>query len=195
MRRRPDHVYIIGRQHGGLVKVGVSHQPRCRMYNLQGSSGVQLYLFWEEHHPNAETVERSAHSFLAPNRVMGEWFAVSPEAALDAVRAAISAHAGRPPVPATVRRVNVGDLHTRGRMAQEALRWIPRLGPLAVGLAATARRIVRDVDREIRSIESFPVRRRGRRGPTVPLLRSDYSPSVLVGINPVPSSDKPEGVV
>ena len=88
-RSRCSHVYVVGLQAGGAVKVGISNDPVRRMAALRmGWAGQPMALFFAQEHPQAQRVEGRALRLLAQHRIGGEWFSVTPEAAIAAVRVA-----------------------------------------------------------------------------------------------------------
>ncbi len=85
-------VYVIY-QHGGPAKVGVSNNVRTRLHQLQNANPLKLTI-WdaiEVSDGDALTIEREAHWALREDRMLGEWFNCSPEAAWAAVQAAVGA--------------------------------------------------------------------------------------------------------
>jgi hypothetical protein len=77
-------VYVIQAGDDGPVKIGVTCNPGRRLAELQTGNHAKLVLVsfylcatWLI----ARTVEASVHSALAPFRLYGEWFSVSPETA------------------------------------------------------------------------------------------------------------------
>lgn len=84
---RPVRVYVIAEE-GGHVKVGVSDAPAGRMFALQTSNPRLLRLAYQSRgFPRAEamSIEREAHRELKDRQTSGEWFACSPDEAIDAV--------------------------------------------------------------------------------------------------------------
>jgi hypothetical protein len=88
-RRWPDQIYVAGFQDGSAVKIGCSANPAKRTKALEAATGRPMHLFWSEWTECAQLVEAVALGILEPNRIKGEWFAVSPEAAIDAAKAAL----------------------------------------------------------------------------------------------------------
>lgn len=82
------YVYIMdgGR---GEIKIGVSMEPAKRLLQVQSQVGQSLEIIAAFAHVQPYLVEREAHALLAPHRTVGEWFAVSFYAALDAICRAI----------------------------------------------------------------------------------------------------------
>lgn len=69
-----EYVYVI--EMHGLTKIGRSVAPNKRVRNMQlpGKPLGSWYRVTDSHE-----VERRAHQTFAPNRVYGEWFALSDE--------------------------------------------------------------------------------------------------------------------
>ena len=90
----PDHafVYVIGDPQGPQ-KIGMSFNPSKRLIGIQTNNSGTLVIAsatsvpW----PLVREVERFAHWLLREQHARGEWFSVSPEAALDAVKQATQA--------------------------------------------------------------------------------------------------------
>jgi hypothetical protein len=95
----------------GMQKVGMSRIVRNRLRALRKEYGNDLAVHSTV--PVLEslmrTVERRAHDILAENKLGGEWFSVTPDAALEAVKVAteeLGAHRaeglGEPPARFTM---------------------------------------------------------------------------------------------
>jgi hypothetical protein len=68
----------------GRIKIGISQDPEQRLRDLQTSSPDKLGLFGFSQvgsYAMARTLEFAVHTALAPFRLVGEWFSVSPETA------------------------------------------------------------------------------------------------------------------
>jgi len=87
---RTDHVYVAGFQDCSAVKVGASANPSDRVASLRSVTGRPMALFWSERVRPATFIEGIALGALEPNRIKGEWFAVSPEAAIAVAKSAIA---------------------------------------------------------------------------------------------------------
>jgi hypothetical protein len=87
--QRRAHIYVISRP--TFTKIGITTKnPARRMADLQAQSPEQkLTLAWSAWGPLhlIRKVEMEAHRVLAEHRVLSEWFAVTPERAIDVVRA------------------------------------------------------------------------------------------------------------
>lgn len=85
-------VYVIGPS-VGLQKIGFSSAPDNRCRKLQSTRSGKLKCWHRVAVPPemARTAEQYAHALLAEDRVHGEWFDVSIDAAIAAVDQAISA--------------------------------------------------------------------------------------------------------
>lgn len=83
-------------------KVGFSEDPYARAVQVRRDSEVKIAFLHET--DDCHRIERAAHLLLGPHNVGGEWFDVSVDAAIAAVKQAIS----RPYAPTDVRG---GDRH------------------------------------------------------------------------------------
>jgi hypothetical protein len=82
------YVYVIGPE-AGPFKIGLSHNVERRLYDLQVGSPVRLLLMWKQRFQDrmdASTVEASLHRSLASFWCHGEWFKMSAEDAILAVK-------------------------------------------------------------------------------------------------------------
>ena len=85
------HVYILQRP-DGLIKVGFSTDPTKRLRNLETQGGFDAVNAWVSiPSENAKSAEHKAHESMADRRVIGEWFNVEFDDALNAVLAALAA--------------------------------------------------------------------------------------------------------
>lgn len=82
------YVYIMDGGHGE-IKIGVSMEPAKRLLQVQAKVGQPLEIIAAFAHVQPYLVEREAHAHLAAHRTVGEWFAVSLYAAMDAIFRAI----------------------------------------------------------------------------------------------------------
>lgn len=85
-------VYLIEDPANGLVKIGVSDTPHRRFGYLQSAQQERLYLRHEHDagsRAEAFRIERAAHAALASRRVKGEWFAISLDDAMAALKAPV----------------------------------------------------------------------------------------------------------
>lgn len=73
----------------GLVKIGMSANPDVRVKNVWTREGDGAELVFAMRSARARVVERVAHMLLREHRYHGEWFDVTPQAAIDAVAAAV----------------------------------------------------------------------------------------------------------
>ena len=82
-------VYAIGSE-DGPQKIGRSANPTARLRGLQTSSPHRLKLHATINIPatDAVAVERRAHATLSLRRLSGEWFGVTPDQAVTAVKEA-----------------------------------------------------------------------------------------------------------
>jgi hypothetical protein len=75
----PDHgnfIYVISAEITVPVKIGISANPLKRLRDLQCASPERLELVAT--FPGSHYVERNVHDFLAPARLQGEWFELTP---------------------------------------------------------------------------------------------------------------------
>lgn len=84
-----QRVYIIGAT-GDPVKIGIALNPHGRRSELQVGHHRALNLYFEAEATDARAVEREAHRRLSDQRLSGEWFDVSPDQAIQVVRAIIA---------------------------------------------------------------------------------------------------------
>jgi len=81
-------LYVI-KSDSGLCKIGISANPNARLAQLRSASAVPLEFAWiGAPKDNTVAIEREAHSMLDKYRRGGEWFAISPDAAVGAIHAA-----------------------------------------------------------------------------------------------------------
>lgn len=71
------HVYFVQAENG-LIKIGVSNDPRARLRSLQTGSPVDLTLLGAAPGRGRE-MEAELHERFAAHRVRGEWFQPAPE--------------------------------------------------------------------------------------------------------------------
>jgi hypothetical protein len=77
-------VYVVQAGDNGSIKVGRSANPEERVRGIQTGNPAKIVLvafFVCSTWLIAKTLEASVHVALAPFRLMGEWFRVTPEAA------------------------------------------------------------------------------------------------------------------
>jgi hypothetical protein len=81
-------LYVV-KSDSGLCKIGISSNPNARLAQLRSASAVPLEFAWiGAPKDNTVAIEREAHAMLDKYRRGGEWFAISPDAAVGAVHAA-----------------------------------------------------------------------------------------------------------
>lgn len=81
--RASGYVYIMAI--GQVCKVGYSIDPEIRKQAVEVEIGGVVSLEFKMYSENARGAERAAHKRLGSRRVLGEWFEVSIEDAIDAV--------------------------------------------------------------------------------------------------------------
>jgi hypothetical protein len=90
MPRAASNVYIVAEQ-GGPRKIGVSDSPEKRIVNLRsGRAPLSIVAIYPREAHDAGIVERLAHRLLKEKQVSCEWFAITNEQAVAAVREAIA---------------------------------------------------------------------------------------------------------
>ena len=80
-------VYVIT-AHGSPCKIGIASDLERRLSTLQVSSPDKLsaaFAIWFQTMGSARRIERAAHVRLKEKRLRGEWFAVGPDEAIDAI--------------------------------------------------------------------------------------------------------------
>lgn len=82
-----SNVYVM-KNELGLVKIGKSKNPLSRRRALRLASGLSVEIERVFEFNNAHAVEQAAHILLAAHRRSGEWFDVSVEDAIEAVKQA-----------------------------------------------------------------------------------------------------------
>jgi T5orf172 domain len=86
----PDHFFIyVIKGDNGLCKIGITANPNARLAQLRSTLSFPMDFAWIGA-PKGDTIaiERDAHAMLAQYRRNGEWFEVSPDAAVGAIHAA-----------------------------------------------------------------------------------------------------------
>lgn len=72
----------------GLVKIGISDNPKLRLRGVQTGCPYVLTLVAQFKVSDARFVERFIHEQFHAERLQGEWFAVASSRAIEAVKAA-----------------------------------------------------------------------------------------------------------
>jgi predicted GIY-YIG superfamily endonuclease len=86
-----SYVYVIGRERGP-VKVGVSDNPRGRLTSLQTGCPFKLSLLHQEKVDSREYalwVEAHFRAVYERERLMGEWFKLDAELAIEGIETTI----------------------------------------------------------------------------------------------------------
>lgn len=78
------HVYVVWDYKTQLAKIGHSKNPGPRLSALRKQYGCHLEMIWKKYCRRGTSVEELAHGILLAHRVHGEWFSVTPEAAIAA---------------------------------------------------------------------------------------------------------------
>ena len=73
----------------GPCKIGFTYKLQQRLASLQTGNHRALEAFKHTRCDNPQRVERIVHDALSGYRIVGEWFAVSAQDAIDAVRNAM----------------------------------------------------------------------------------------------------------
>jgi len=82
------YVYVLSV--GSVCKVGYSVEPWLRKLAIECEFETSAKLVFSVQSANARGAERAAHILLKPHHVMGEWFEVSVQQAIDAVTCAVA---------------------------------------------------------------------------------------------------------
>jgi hypothetical protein len=84
-------VYVM--QANGLIKIGTSKNPEFRRKQIQATSGLEVALIdsFEGRDELALEVERRVHAILKESRRCGEWFMITPDLAIEAIKSAVKA--------------------------------------------------------------------------------------------------------
>lgn len=88
-QKEPTHLYVM--ECAGRVKIGIAVNVEARMELLQLACPLKIALLHKRlfaSRTTARLAERSLHLRFAEQRLWGEWFEVTPTAAVDAVIAA-----------------------------------------------------------------------------------------------------------
>lgn len=89
------YVYVIGREQGP-VKVGISKNPTARLANLQGGCPFRLRILHKaaaDSPAHAFAMEQEVHEVHQPSRLIGEWFNIDLEQAIEAIEICFDAGA------------------------------------------------------------------------------------------------------
>lgn len=126
-------------------KIGISNSPARRMQTLQVDAPSRLSLVVAIKHGRARDIEFTAHHILKGQRIQGEWFDVTSDEAVSAVKSAITHIVAGRPVPYRV-------VLAKANKAPSEARWTEYL------TAAEAAR-VEEIDRELAEIASYMAQR------------------------------------
>lgn len=110
-------VYVIS---GRYQKIGHSRNPKGRLAGFKTASPYPLTLSFELECYMAERAERLAHQQLAHKRLAGEWFDVSAEDAILAVKDAVANVQGRRARVSEVKTLEPGDAELESLKAENA---------------------------------------------------------------------------
>lgn len=84
-------VYVMAA--GSATKIGLSRNPRSRARNIQVGHDLEVRLVWAVrlHRADAALLERETHRYLrtTPGFKRGEWYSLSADTAIEAIRAQI----------------------------------------------------------------------------------------------------------
>ena len=80
-------VYVIGTGLGP-VKIGIAADVTARLRKLQTGHPEKLHVLFQAPSPDAAEIEYVSHRLLAGARLSGEWFSVTVEQAIWAIRTA-----------------------------------------------------------------------------------------------------------
>lgn len=138
-------VYVISageRNH----KIGVSNSPKVRMQTLQVNEPARLSLVAAIKHVRARDIEFTAHNLLKESRIHGEWFAVTADEAVSAVKSAIAHVNADRPVPYSC-------VLAKANKAPSSARWREYM------TSAEAKRID-EIDRELAELSAYIAQRK-----------------------------------
>lgn len=83
-------IYVIHNPMLNIVKIGITDNLTTRKNSLEGACGCKLAVAYNTHYLiDAVRYENIAHGILAEHRGIGEWFNVTPEQAIEAVKTAV----------------------------------------------------------------------------------------------------------
>ena len=84
--RRQCSIYVI--TSASATKVGISRDKVVRLQNLQSWVPEKLTLVWSTPGPQhaIKRIEAAVHTDLSEHRLFGEWFAVTPDAAIESIK-------------------------------------------------------------------------------------------------------------
>lgn len=107
-------IYVIASENGP-VKIGFSRSPKKRLSKLRTGCFSPIYLAYSEEAEGdiAGLIERRAHDILQAHRRHGEWFSVSPEEAIAAIK--------RAAVEIASERISASEQELRRRLVLEAI--------------------------------------------------------------------------
>ena len=83
---------------GSVCKIGYSVEPLMRKQSVESEIGGNVTLEFKMYAENARGAERAAHLRLKDKRVLGEWFDVSVDEAIEAVVYGVANPDPLPPV-------------------------------------------------------------------------------------------------
>jgi hypothetical protein len=112
---RATHIYVFARS-DGLLKIGISRNPRQRRESIQKATPDRLTLEYSERVETAREIETRVHAFLRPFRVSGEWFRCETKLAILAIDAVKTGSARLLEfLPLAVERIRLSDSGERER--------------------------------------------------------------------------------
>ncbi len=91
------YVYVIVESEAGPCKIGYGHNPTARALACQAGNPRKLSLCFQAPSDEPQAVERCARAMIGErNRLCGEWYAVTAEAARLSIERAIAVLAEEP---------------------------------------------------------------------------------------------------
>lgn len=90
--QRQCSIYVITST--SATKIGISRNKVVRLQNLQSWVPEKLTLVWSAPGPqySIKRVEAAVHADLSAHRLFGEWFAISPDVAIEAIKKQMRDH-------------------------------------------------------------------------------------------------------
>lgn len=87
VRSVSTHLYAFKNDITGLIKIGISNNPKKRMRGLESATGCKLQeLIAIKMNGTARPLENKVHEELKDHRQLGEWFDCSESLAINTIR-------------------------------------------------------------------------------------------------------------
>lgn len=158
-------LYVMG-EADGPRKIGIARDVRKRLHAIRSSSLLEASVLHErELGDDAWRVEAHAHKLLKAQRIRGEWFDVTTEAAIAAIEAALLKVAAGEPVVRSVGRKKEFEENVRLPLAKGTTsRMDAVLEPGEPRLSLIREAIEREIKRRERLTTNLPIRRDPKAG-------------------------------